>query len=430
MPGEKGIFTAIDVGTTKVCTIVGEKKRDGGIQVLGYSTVPCQGLKKGNVSDVEATTAAVRESVRQVEAATDHKVASAYVGVTGAHVSFENRRDTLDSPGANGVVTADDLVASPSSLTESIDEPGRKVIHTMRMSYSVDGEDGIRNPLGMHSKDIEVETHVVTGSTAFVEKLVKAVEAGGVRVKSLVLEPLASGLAVMTRDERENGAVLVDIGGGTTDVVIFKNGRIYYSGVIPVGGYQFTNDIAMTFNTNYETAEQVKLEYANIEFYAAGSEEEISLPVEGREDRLNVQRMEISQLTRERALELSQLVKLKIQGADESDDPPARLVLTGGASNLPGLSELMQRTVSMPVRQGLPDMPGDLPHALEDPIYATCVGILLWAGTEGAPIEKQVQKPEMNGTVRGEPKGLVSGFFKKLSSMMPGTIFAPKRGRI
>ena len=229
------IVAAIDVGTTKVCTIVGRRAGKDGVQILGYSTAKNSGMRKGVVSDVSAAERAVRVSIKAVEDKTGHKVDSAFVGVTGAHVRFENRHERLEVENRKGIVTADDVASAPKKLSESVDVPGRTVIHANSISYTLDGEPGIRYPVGMHSKEMQVEAHLVTGANTFIDRLVDVIEMSGVKINSLVLEPLASGMAVLSPKERQKGAVIVDIGGGTTDIVAFKGSGIYYTGVIPVG---------------------------------------------------------------------------------------------------------------------------------------------------------------------------------------------------
>ena len=425
---ETETVAAIDVGTTKVCTIVGRKSRTRGVDVLGHSTVPCDGLQKGNVVDIAATEKAVRESIKIAEGKTGQRIESACVGVTGAHIGFENRRDSLASVGEHGVITAQDLNGTTEVLARSNGDPRRRIIHSIRTSYSLDGEAGIRNPLGMHTSQVEVETHLVTGGMPFISKLVQAVEQAGARVSALVLEPLASGMAILTPQEKERGVVLLDMGGGTTDVVAFRQGRIFYTGVIPVGGYQFTNDIALTFNTNYAAAEAVKLKHASTEMQMAGANEEIMLPVVGQRTELRVQRMDICQLTRERAQELTRLVKFKLDEAQIAEPSSMRVVVTGGASNLPGLVSLMQRGLAMPVRHGVPDVQGTLPDELKDSAHATSVGILLWALSEYVPARGGNHRPQIQSGERG-PTGLLSGLVRQLSKLMPATIFATRKGR-
>jgi len=419
------IITAIDVGTTKVCTIVGRKTSPKNVDVLAHNTVPCDGLRKGNVWDVALTEAGVRSSIAEAEDAIGQPIESAFVGVTGSHVDFENRKDRLDSVGKVGVITADDLQNLPQTLDSSFASPGRKVIHAIRTSYSLDGEDGIRNPMGMHSQKVEAETHLVTGASSFIDKLVQAVENANLEVESLVLEPLASGLAVLTAGEKERGAMLVDIGGGTSDLVGFKNGRICYSAVVPVGGYQFTNDIALTFNTPYEAAENAKLMYARAEVHPVEANQDLSLPVIGRDVELKLKRLDICQLARERAQELARLIKLKVDEAELGDPSDVRLVLTGGASNLPGLAPLMQRTIRIPVRLGSPNGADWVPDELRQPIFATGVGILLWAATEYAPEKTRVNSAS-NGATQAGSKGFMAELLGRLSRMIAIPPFAAK----
>ena len=429
MSPEAEILAVIDVGTTKVCTVVGRKAGTRGVTILGYSTVPCNGLRKGNVADIALTESAVRESLLEVAAATGYRIESAFVGVTGHHVGFENRRDRLDSAGEVGAITTSDLNRVPEPVMASSNEPGRSLIHTIRMSYSLDGAEAIRNPVGMHSSEVEVKTHVVTGGTVFIDRLVKAVEGASVKVNSLVLEPLASGLAVLTPQEKETGVVMVDIGGGTTDLVGFKRGRVCYTGVIPVGGFQFTNDIALAYDTPYDAAEAAKVRYATADPYDVEADEEISLPVAGQDGEVRIHRQELCQLTRERAQELAQLVKLKLEEAQMGEPSELRLVLTGGASNLRGLTKLMQRNLGIPVRRGLPSIRGTIPDELQGPAYATSVGMLLWAINEHVPATSSTQNGR-NHSNEGGPNGFLSALFGRLSNLMPFSFFEVRKGRI
>jgi cell division protein FtsA len=422
------IVAAIDVGTTKVCTIVGRKVGKNGIQILGYSTAKNYGMRKGVVSDVSAAERAVRVSIKAVEDKTGHKVDSAFVGVTGAHVRFENRHERLEIENRKGIVTADDVASAPKKLSESIDLPGRTVIHANSISYTLDGESGIRHPVGMHSKEMQVEAHFVTGSNTFIDRLVDVIEVADVRINSLVLEPLASGLAVLTPEERHNGAVIVDIGGGTTDIVAFKGGSIYYTGVIPVGGYQFTNDIALSFSTPFEAAEAIKLEHASAEFQPASAGEHILVPVIGRDKELKVSRLEICQLVRERAMELARMIKVKLDSERVGNAEDTVLVLTGGASNLPGFAQLVEKVVGITVRHGMPDVHGTVPAELRDTVYATGVGILLWGLTEYVPDEAGFgvrNGNEANGNGHALENGAAesNGFFgslrRRLGALMP-----------
>ena len=416
------MMTAIDVGTTKVCVITGRKKARGGIDVMGYATVQSRGLRKGSVTDIDATAYAIRRAVEQVEEETGYQVESAFVGVTGAHVSFQNRRDKLSPSSGAGVITADSL-ARQASLFGKVGDPQHQMIQAVRTSYAVDGEEGIRNPIGMHSDNIEVETHVVVGLSELIEKVEKAVELADVKMTSMVMEPIASGMAVLSEEEKEKGVVMVDMGGGTTDLVAFKEGQICYTGAIPVAGFQFTNDIAMMFNTYYEAAESAKIRFGSAELYSTRENEELEFPVKGRDMRLKVRGNEISQLTRQRAQELAKLIGLKLDKAGLDEETRSRVVLTGGASNLQGMDVLMRNTLSqwttsVQVRRGTPESAGKMPDDLSDATYSTGVGMLLWAAANDGlvPVDAEIasnrHKEDGNGR-RGGIRNMFGLFGKR-----------------
>ena len=398
---DKDLVAAIDIGTTKVCTVLAGRGPSGRLDVIAHGSARSDGVRKGTVEDVAEAERAVRNSIGKAEQRAGLRVRSAFVGVTGTHVAFENRRQTLDSVGAGGVIVGSDLAVHDDGAPE---EDGRRRLHAIRISYSVDGREGIRDPLGMHSDRLEAETHVISGDGEYMDKLSQAVENAGVAVAGLVLEPLASGLAVLTPHETERGALLVDIGGGTTDIVGYKRGRVCYTGVIPVGGWQFTNDIAITLGTTYEAAEEAKLRYANTELTARVDERITMRLPEGGE--LQAPVLDICQLVRERAQELARLVKAHLDEADLGDPSQVSLVLTGGASGLPGITSMMERELGVRARQGVPVFEGDAPDALRAPAHATGLGILAWADAEH---RAQARATGRNGNARttGDRRGFV-----------------------
>ena len=371
---------AIDVGTTKIFCLVARQGRKGELEVAAHGLGTSQGVRKGNVVDVETTRQAIRRALAQVEERLGGPLREAYVGITGAHVSFQNRWDTIQA-GDRGVITARDISQVPHSVAETAQEEGRTVIHALPISYSLDGRNGIRNPLGMHSRQLQVESHVVTASQEAAERLRQAVEGAGIRIRGLVLEPLADALALLTPREMETGVALIDVGGGTTDLVVFKNGAVRFSAVIPVGGFHFTNDIAVTYGTPYEAAEKAKLEHATTEAEEARPDEDVFLPIPGKRTPLRVARRDICQLVRERGRELVRIVAYKLRQAGVGDVSDLRLVLTGGACTLPGLEGLFRRGITTRVRVGAPDRMDlrGLPEELKGPAYTTGVGLLLWA---------------------------------------------------
>ena len=409
---DPNIVMAIDVGTSKVCTIIARREGGRRFSVLSYSVVPSQGLQKGNVTDISATQSVIRQSATEAAREAKATVTEAYVGITGSHVSFENRLDELDWAAKRGVITPADIRRVPTSVAAASAEPGRKVLHALPRNYTLDGQPGIRNPLGMHTSHVKVETHVVTAADLFVEKLNQAVQQAGVRIRELVLEPIASAEAVLTEREKESGVVVVDIGGGTTDMVIYRQGTVLYNAALPVGGFQFTNDICVTYDTTYEAAEAAKLEHGTTDPASVRPNEDISLPIAGRVSHRTVALRELSQLLRERAQELVRLIRIKLNEAGYQETSEVRLVLTGGSASLPGLEDMIRRTITRHVRIGSPDDVPGIPDDLRSPMFATSVGLLLWAiERQGAPADLN----HSNNHVQEEhPNRRMFRFFKKM----------------
>jgi len=398
---EKKLFTSIDIGTTKICTIISERSDSGPLSILGHGVVPSQGINKGNVMDEVTIVEAIRSSISMAEQDASVKVDSAYVGITGSHISFENRISILDWVGKNGVITRADLNHVPSKIANSINDTGKEIIHALPIAYSLDGEYGIKDPMGMHSNRLEVQSHVVTASPSLTRKLVQSVENAGVKVESLVLQPLASGASVLTKEEKDHGVALVDIGGGTTDVIVYREGSVCFSSVIPVGGIQFTNDISLTYDTSQSSAEDAKLEYANTEPETIGPEEHVRLNIEGKKTELKIPRHELCQLTKERAQELVRLIKLKLDDAEIEDLTNYRIVITGGGSNLPGLAGLIKRMWTTNVRMGRPNgYIENIPENINTPSYSAGLGILIWASNNA---EHEGRNSHENGTGESMP---------------------------
>ncbi len=409
---DPNIIMAIDVGTSKVCTIIARREGGRRFSVLSHSVVPSQGLQKGNVTDISATQSVIRESATEAARQAQTTVTEAYVGVTGSHVNFENRLDNLGWAAKRGVITPGDIRRVPTSVAAASSEPGRKVLHALPRNYILDGQSGIRNPLGMHTSQVKVETHVVTAAAMFIDKLNQAVRQAGVSVRELVLEPIASAEAVLTVEERESGVALVDIGGGTTDMVVYRQGTVLYNAALPIGGFQFTNDICQTYDTTYEAAEAFKLEHGTTDPASLEAIADVSLPIAGRVSNRTVALRDLSQLLRERAQELVRLIRIKLTESGYAEASEVRLVLTGGSASLPGLEDMIRRTITRHVRIGSPDDVPGIPDELRSPMFATSVGLLLWAiERKGAPGHDNHSN---NHETEEQPSRGVSRFFKKM----------------
>jgi cell division protein FtsA len=385
MTQDPDVLVAVDVGTTKVCTIVARRVADEQFRVVSFSVVPSRGLARGVVTDMPDATEAVRTCIQDAARQAALTVRSAYVGITGSHVSFDSRSDLVDWAASRGVITRKDLERVPYAVAKAGARPGRQIIHALPRTYILDGQSGIRDPLGMHTRKLEVESHVVSADVSLIENLTGAVEKSGLEVEALVLEPVASAEAVLTERERYQGAVLVDIGGGTSDVIVFDRGAIELTAIIPVGGFQFTNDMCVAFNTTYEAAEAVKLEFGNTDPAAFGALDDVGIPVQGRQTDSRVGLRDISQLLRERARELLRLIRIKMAEAGIEDTTNTTLVLTGGSSRLPGLDALVRRHLTPNVRMGGANPLSGLPEVLRGPEFATSVGLLMWAMKHPAP---------------------------------------------
>lgn len=372
-------IVAVDVGTTKICTIIAESESPERALVVAHSITPSRGVTKGNVTDVTRAEAAIRRSVSAASRKAAIPVTSAYIGITGTHVSFQDRYDRINWAATKGVITLDDIINVPKSIAMASARSGRHIVHALTRSYTLDGQRGIQNPLGMHTKRLEVESHVISADPFLVKSLAESARKSGLDIGGLVFQPVASAEAILTDEEKDEGVALVDIGGGTTDLIIFQQGVVQYTSVLPVGGFQFTNDICIAFDATFESAEAAKLEHGTTDVLGTKPEEEVTLSVEGREWTRTIPRRDIAQLMKERAVELVRLIRIKMveSGIEDTDD--FKVILTGGAAKLPGMESLVRDNLTSDVRIGIPNSRWELPRSLQEPEYAASIGLVTWA---------------------------------------------------
>ncbi|MDP2920689.1 MAG: cell division protein FtsA [Dehalococcoidia bacterium] len=367
--------TGIDVGTTKVCTVMGDIDEKNNARVMGVGIAPTRGLAKGMVVNLNEARESIRESVRRAERTAGYKVESAYVGVTGRHISSVNNRGAIAIARNDRLVRAEDL-KRVMEVARSVEIPrDQKVLHVIPRAYSVDGQGGIKNPVGMHGFRLDVETHIITAAVTSIQNLTKCIRSIGIEIEDLILEPLASAEAVLAPEERLDGVLLADIGGFTTDVAVFKDNAICHTSILPVGGYQISRDISIGLGLTYEAAEDIKKKHGNVT--PMGNAEAI-------EDRtINIGQQAISlndlgEIIRARVDELIRLIVMELPQKDYARFIPSGLVLTGGGANLGGIIDMARDITRFPVRLGTPvNLPG-VSDALCDPAYATSVGLLLW----------------------------------------------------
>jgi len=387
----KKIISAIDVGTTKVATIVATVKAEDDIEVLGVGVVPCRGLHKGIVVNMDEARQSIAASVKEAQRISGIRIDSAYVGVTGRHISSLNNRGVVAIPRDDRLVRTHDLKRVLSAARNITVAEGKKVLHAIPRSYALDGQEGVMQPVGMHGSRLDVETHIVTASVTSIQNLAKCVRSVGVDVEDLILEPLASGEAALTPEERESGVIMADIGGGTTDIAVFKNGSIYHTGILPVAGYQVTSDISIGLGLPFNIAEKMKKRYGNVT-PTLDMDQTVQVGIENGH---SASYKDLCNVIRARMEELLQLILLEMPTSDYQTLAPCGLVLTGGTSNLSGLDELGQSLLRIPVRKGRPLSMGvyGISDILHDPAYATTLGLILWQvrGKEGSTYrEKRV----------------------------------------
>jgi len=380
---KRATLASIDVGTTKICTTIAEVNDGDVIRVAGVGITPSNGLHKGLVVNINDARESIRESVSTAEQTSGYKIESAFVGVTGRHVSSLNNRGVVAITRNDRLVRPDDL-KRVLQCAQSVKVPtDRKLLHIIPRSYAVDGQVGVKNPVGMHGFRLDVETHVITAAVASVQNLAKCIRGIGVDIEDLVLEPLASSEAVLTADEKQVGVILADIGGGTTDIAVFKDGSIWHTAILPVAGYQLTRDVAIGLGLPFDIAEEMKKRYGSVMPIYEGKAESAS-PI--AEDGHGASYQDLCDIIRARIEEIVRLILLELPRSEYEALVPAGLVLTGGSSNLPGIDALGRDILKLPVRIGTPTSVSGITDALRDPAYATSVGLLVWgAKHQGAP---------------------------------------------
>jgi cell division protein FtsA len=392
-------ISAIDVGTTKICTIMAETCRDEGLRVLGVGVAPSHGLHKGLVQSIAEARESIRQSVRLAEQMSGLKLESAYVGVTGRHITSSNKTATISITRNNQVVYPDDMKRALSVARNFKVPSDQSLLHVITRDYTVDGQQGVKDPVGMTGMRLDVETHVITAAVTSVRNLTKCIRSIGVEIDDLVMESLASAEAVLEPDEKQDGILMADIGGGTTDIALFKDNAIYHTSVLPVAGYQVTRDISIGLGITHEMAEEMKKRYGDVTPHERDKSgkpaREISITGDGHSVSYN----DLSEIIRVRIEELLRLIMLELPQADYRKLIPAGLVITGGGANLPGIAELGQRVTRMPVRLGMPMKMQGVSDVLDNPAHATGIGLLLWK-LRNKDTESRANEKGMQGLIR------------------------------
>ncbi len=406
------LVIGIDVGTHKICTVIGDVRPDD-IFIVGVGIEPSRGMKKGVVSDMAALTAAISASVHKAEKGSGYQIARAFVSVAGSHIASMNSRGVAGLAGTRGV-TMDDLDRAMEAARAIAIPHNREVLHVVPRSYSLDGQERVRSPLGMHGFRLEVEAHIITAASSSIANLEQAVQGAGVFVDRFILNPLAAGDCVLTTQEREAGAVVIDIGGGTTDIAIFIEGTVWHTAVIPIGGDHITNDITYFTHIPFDTAEVIKVQYGHAMPKTIDPLETLLVEPFGEGLPTELSRQQLAQIIEARVEEIFELVQKEIKRSGYDGLLRAGAVITGGCAQLAGVKEVAAQVMGMPVRLAKPERLTGMADVLRNPSYSTSVG-LLRLGLEmdsGA----SVSAGSVNGQAGAGVKigQLLGSFFKRL----------------
>ena len=371
-------YTAVDIGTDKVTSIMARVGSEGELKVLGTGVVTSQGMQKGRIENIVEVQEAVRTSMEEAQRYIgDAAPADVYASVTGSHLSSLNTKEVVENPDDVGDISGKLLDRLLRGSFPDVG-PDQEVLHVIPIGYHVDGMSGIRNPVGLHGNLVEVEAHVVMGDSVTLKNTVKAIETGKASVKSMVLHSLASAESTLTGDERELGVVLADIGGGTTDIVIYRQGQPWYSAVIPVGGSQLTRDLSMALKTPLYMTEEMKIKWGSVMPETIPADAEVVIPSFQGQPKHSLSRRILCDPLNARMMELIKLIVLKVRQSGLREFPTGGIVLTGGGAEMTGLTDLVQKTLGGQVRIAFPEGIAGLPVQLRKPAFSAAVGLLLW----------------------------------------------------
>ncbi|WP_043765349.1 cell division protein FtsA [Algiphilus aromaticivorans] len=385
--GNNQLLVGLDIGTSKVAVIVADTRDDGTLEIIGHGEAPSKGLSRGVVVDIEATTSAIRRAVEEAELMAGCRVQSVYAGISGNHVRAVNSQGIVAV--RNREVTETDKERVIDAARAVVIPADQRVLHVVPQEWSVDGQEGIREPAGMAGVRLEAKVHIVSVGTSAAQNIYKCVEGCGLEIDRLILEPLASSYAVLQPDERDLGVCLVDIGHGTADIAIFKDGSIRHIAVVPVAGEYVTRDIAAMFRTPSQSAESIKRQYGCAWPPMCEPGEAIEVPSTGDHPARQISRQEMAEVIKARYEELfREFIARELHRSGFYDLIASGIVLTGGSARLPGVIELAEEIFQVPVRLGLPqEQVKGITDVTKNPSYATAVGLLLF-GRDQRPQER------------------------------------------
>ena len=385
------IIFGIDIGTTKICALVGAV-RNRELQIIGLGMQPSSGMRKGMIVDVPSASVALAKAVEQAEETSGYQLSQALVSIAGEHISSTNNTGMV-AIGRNDVGVTPQDIDRALETAQAIPIPSnRQIIHLIPRHYTIDDHAGVRQPLGMHGYRLEVETHIITGAASALQNLQSCTGSVGISAEEMVLNALASAEAVLEPAEKEMGVLIADIGGGTTDLALYKQGTVWHTMVIPIGGYHITNDIAIGLRAPYEVAEKVKVQYGDCRPAEIDPDFVFTVEPFGGE-KIQVGRQDLAQVIEARTEEIFHMILKDIQQSGYDELLPAGIVLTGGTSLLRGITDVAERVLNVPARVASPKNLVGLVDSLHSPAFATGVGLLRWASMDHHRYQGRAQAP-------------------------------------
>lgn len=398
------IIVGLDIGTTKICAVVGEVV-NGGLEFRGVSTSPSTGLRKGMVVNIDATVESIKNAVKTAESLTGVEINTVYVGISGGHIKGFNSYGAVGIKGKEVTYAdIDRVIDSASAVYVPLD---REVLHVIPAGYTLDGQNGIKDPIGMVGVRLEANVYILTGAVTSLQNLMKCCEKADIEVVDIVFEPLASAEAILTDDEKDLGVAVVDIGGGTTDIIIYKDGCLRHSSVLAIGGNHFTNDIAVGLRISVAEAERIKKSFGSSIVNMVPDSEEIEI-VQAEQGR-NILRRHLSEIIQPRTEELLDLIKKELISCSGYEMASAGVVLTGGGSLLDGLDRMAETVLGLPIKAGLPGCVAGCEEIINNPIYATGAGLVLYGFNSESD---RVICPDSFTGIFGKMKDLVKGILR------------------
>jgi cell division protein FtsA len=412
----KECVVGLDIGTTKISAVVAEVSDDGRVKIIGHGVAPSVGLRRGVVTDIEDAGLSILKAIDKAREATDYEIHSVVVGVTGDHIASLNSKGILPVVHANREITEEDVRQVIEQSKVIVLPPDREIIQAIPRSFTVDGQSHVRYPVGMAGARLEVETHIITGAVTLLKNLAKAVNRAGLTVEAAVLEPIASAEAVLTPAEKNMGVAVLDIGGGTTDIAIFLEGDIVYSGVVPIGGAFVTRDVSIGLRISSEEAERVKLTYGSAIYNAQATGEWDTFETVGADGQTKqVTRRHLADIIGPRMEEIFTLANQKIEKSGYYNYLLAGIVLTGGGALLPTATTYCSDIIGLPTRIGTPDDIINLPEELNTPIHATGLGLALHAARRPrATYARKLNFDPLSAQIGNK----IGGYFQRLQSFL------------